>query len=334
MYALKYVQAKSLKEAGRLLSANPEAKLISGGMTLIPTLKQRLAKPTHLVDIAQLAELRGIAVKGGKLLLGAGTKHHDVATSAVVKKAIPAVAYLAELIGDPQVRNCGTIGGSVANNDPAADYPAAVLGLDATVVTTKRQIAADAFFQGLFTTALEEGEIIVRIELPLPKRAAYAKFHHPASGYAMAAVFIAHTTEGVRVAVTGAGPGVFAGLVVPEGALGLLEVVVVLVHQAAGRGLAARRRRPVGNDDKLCGLLDQRAHEGEGVRHCGLHHLTTRRGTGARSIGRQRRRQPFSARDRAIASRQSWRLGNVCPMRRTFGSSARSRAPGRSASSS
>jgi len=209
MYALKYVQAKSLKEAGRLLSANPEAKLISGGMTLIPTLKQRLAKPTHLVDIAQLAELRGIAVKGGKLLLGAGTKHHDVATSAVVKKAIPAVAYLAELIGDPQVRNCGTIGGSVANNDPAADYPAAVLGLDATVVTTKRQIAADAFFQGLFTTALEEGEIIVRIELPLPKRAAYAKFHHPASGYAMAGVFIAQTAGGVRVAVTGAGPGVF-----------------------------------------------------------------------------------------------------------------------------
>jgi carbon-monoxide dehydrogenase medium subunit len=161
------------------------------------------------VDIAQLAELRGISVKGGKLLIGAGAKHDEVATSAVVKKAVPALAGLASSIGDPQVRNQGTIGGSVANNDPAADYPAAVLGLDATVVTTKREIVAEKFFQGLFTTALEEGEIIVRIEFPLPKRAAYSKFHHPASGYAMAGVFIAQTAEGVRVAVTGAGPGVF-----------------------------------------------------------------------------------------------------------------------------
>ena len=209
MYALNYVKAKSVKEAAVLLARNPEAKLLAGGMTLIPTLKQRLAKPTHLVDIAQLAELRGIVVKGGRLAIGAATRHQEVAGSAVVKKAIPAVAYLAGLIGDPQVRNCGTLGGSVANNDPAADYPAAVLGLNATVVTTKRQIAADGFFQGLFTTTLEEGEIIVRIELPLPKRAAYAKFHHPASGYAMAGVFIAQTAEGVRVAVTGAGPGVF-----------------------------------------------------------------------------------------------------------------------------
>jgi len=191
------------------LGRNPEAKLIAGGMTLLPTLKQRLAKPTHLVDIAQLTELRGIAVKGGKLVIGAGVKHHEVATSAVVKKAIPALAGLASAIGDPQVRNQGTLGGSVANNDPAADYPAAVLGLGATVVTTKRQIAADQYFQGLFTTALEAGEIIVRIEFPLPKRAAYSKFHHPSSGYAMAGVFIAQTAEGVRVAVTGAGPGVF-----------------------------------------------------------------------------------------------------------------------------
>ena len=209
MYALKYVQAKSVKEAAALLAANPEAKLLAGGMTLIPTLKQRLARPTHLVDIAQLAELRKIEVKGGKLVIGAGAKHHEVATSAVVKKAIAAVAGLASEIGDPQVRNCGTLGGSVANNDPAADYPAAVLGLGATVVTTKREIAADQYFQGMFTTALGEGEIIVRIEFPLPKRAAYSKFHHPASGYAMAGVFVAQTADGVRVAVTGAGPGVF-----------------------------------------------------------------------------------------------------------------------------
>jgi carbon-monoxide dehydrogenase medium subunit len=136
-------------------------------------------------------------------------KHHEVATSAVVKKAIPALSYLASLIGDPQVRNLGTIGGSVANNDPAADYPAAVLGLGATVVTNKRQIAADDYFQGLFATALEEGEIITRIEFPVPKRAAYAKFPHPASGYAMTGVFVAQTADGIRVAVTGAGPGVF-----------------------------------------------------------------------------------------------------------------------------
>jgi len=209
MYSLSYVKAKSVKEAAEFVARNPDAKLLAGGMTLIPTLKQRLARPTHVVDIANLPELRGIAAKGGKLVIGAGTKHHEVATSAVVKKAIPALAGLAAEIGDPQVRNRGTIGGSLANNDPAADYPAAALGLGATVVTTKRSIAADDFFQGLFTTALEEGEVIVGIEFPMPKRAAYSKFPHPASGYAMAGVFIAQTAGGVRVAVTGAGPGVF-----------------------------------------------------------------------------------------------------------------------------
>lgn len=209
MYTLSYVKAKSVKEAAAFLAANPEAKLLAGGMTLIPTLKQRLARPTHLVDIAGLPELRKIEVKGGKLVVGAGAKHHEVANSAVVRKSIPALAALAGEIGDPQVRNQGTIGGSVANNDPAADYPAAVMGLDATVVTTKREIGVEQFFQGMFTTALGEGEIILRIEFPLAKRAAYAKFHHPASGYAMAGVFIAQAAGGLRVAVTGAGPGVF-----------------------------------------------------------------------------------------------------------------------------
>jgi len=209
MYALSYVKVRSLSEAAKLLASNPEAKLLAGGMTLVPTLKQRLAQPSHLVDISTLPELRGIAAKAGTLIIGAGTKHHEVATSAVVKKAIPALAALAEQIGDPQVRNLGTIGGSVANNDPAADYPAAVLGLGATVVTNKREIAADDYFQGMFATALEEGEIITRIVFPVPKRAAYAKFAHPASGYAMAGVFVAQTPEGMRVAVTGAGPGVF-----------------------------------------------------------------------------------------------------------------------------
>ena len=209
MYALNYVKVRSLTEAARMLASNPEAKLLAGGMTLVPTLKQRLAQPSHLVDISALSELRGITAKGGTLAIGAGTKHHEIATSAVVKKAIPALAALAELIGDPQVRNLGTIGGSVANNDPAADLPAAVLGLGATVVTNKREIAADDYFQGMFATALDEGEIITRIVFPVPKRAAYAKFPHPASGYAMAGVFVAQTAGGVRVAVTGAGPGVF-----------------------------------------------------------------------------------------------------------------------------
>src|SRR5262250_3321788 len=166
MYALTYVKAKSVKEAADFLAANPEAKLLSGGMTIIPTLKQRLAKPSHLVDIGHLQELRGIEVKGGKVVVGAGTKHFDVASSAAVAKAIPALAELAGVIGDPQVRNMGTMGGSVANNDPAADYPAAVLGLGATIVTNKREIAADQFFKGMFATALADGEIIVRFEFP------------------------------------------------------------------------------------------------------------------------------------------------------------------------
>jgi carbon-monoxide dehydrogenase medium subunit len=209
VYQFSYVKAKSLKEAGEFLAANPDAKPIAGGMTLIPTLKARLAQPSHLLDIAGLSELAGIEEKGGKLMIGAGAKHHDVASSTAVKKAIPALAHLASLIGDPQVRNLGTLGGSVANNDPAADYPAAVLALDAAIVTTRREIAADDFFQGMFATALEPGEIIVRIAFPIPRRAAYAKFPHPASGYAMTGVFIAEGAGGVRVAVTGAGAGVF-----------------------------------------------------------------------------------------------------------------------------
>ena len=209
MYQFNYIKAKSLAEAGRLLAKHGEAKLVAGGMTLIPTLKQRLARPSHLVDVAQLPELQGIKAKGGKLEIGAATRHHQVATSAVVKKAIPALAQLASVIGDPQVRNRGTIGGSIANNDPAADYPAAALGLGATIVTTQREIAADDFFQGMFATALKDGEIVVRVVFPVPKRAAYSKFAHPASGYAMTGVFVAQAGDGMRVAVTGAGPGVF-----------------------------------------------------------------------------------------------------------------------------
>lgn len=209
MYPFSYIKAKSLKEAGEFLAAHADAKPLAGGMTLIPTLKARLAQPSHLVDIGGLKELRGIELKNGELRIGAVTQHHEVATSSVVRQAIPALAHLAGVIGDPQVRNLGTLGGSVANNDPAADYPAAVLGLAATVLTTRREIPADDFFKGMFATALKPGEIVVRIAFPVPKRAAYSKFPHPASGYAMAGVFVAETAKGVRVAVTGAGPGVF-----------------------------------------------------------------------------------------------------------------------------
>lgn len=209
MYQFSYIKATSLKEAGELLAAHPEAKLLAGGMTLLPTLKARLAQPSHLIDIGSLPGSNEILFKNNKLSIGAAVRHQVVASSAEVRKHIPALAQLAGLIGDPQVRNCGTLGGSVANNDPAADYPAAVLGLNASVVTTRREIAADDYFQGMFTTALEADEIITRIDFPLPQRAAYAKFPHPASGYAMTGVFVAQTAAGVRVAVTGAGPGVF-----------------------------------------------------------------------------------------------------------------------------
>ena len=209
MHTFSYVKATSLKHAGELLAANADAKLLAGGMTLIPTMKARLAQPSHLIDIAGIAELSGIEAKDGKLTIGAATKHVEVAKSAVVKKAIPALAYLASQIGDPQVRNCGTIGGSLANNDPAADYPSAALSLGATIVTTKREIAADDFFQGMFATALGANEVVVKIVFPVPAKAAYEKFPHPASGYAMAGSFVTQNGKDVRVAITGAGPGVF-----------------------------------------------------------------------------------------------------------------------------
>ena len=209
MFEFNYVKAKSLADAQAIVAANPEAKLLSGGMTLIPTLKQRLAQPSHLVDIGGLPELCGIEVRNGQLVVGAASQHFEVATSAVVRKAVPALAALADQIGDPQVRNRGTLGGSVANNDPAADYPAAVLALDATIVTNKREISAADFFQGMFATALEDGEIVVRVRFNIPKRAAYEKFPHPASGYAMAGSFVADGTGGLRVAITGAASGVF-----------------------------------------------------------------------------------------------------------------------------
>lgn len=206
MYATKYHKPESLSEAAKLMASVEDGKFLGGGQTLIPTMKQRLAAPSDIIHVAGLSELQGIAVTGDGVTIGAGTTHAMVAASAEVKAAIPALAALAGGIGDPHVRNMGTLGGSVANNDPAADYPSAVLALDATINTSRRAIPAADYFQGMFTTALEEDEIIVSIHFPKPKRAAYAKFDNPASRYALAGVFVAEHADGsVRVAVTGAG---------------------------------------------------------------------------------------------------------------------------------
>jgi len=186
-----------------------DGKFLGGGQSLIPVMKLGLAAPSDLVSVAGLKELRGIRREGKDLVVGAGTTHAEVAGSAEVRAAIPALADLAAHIGDPQVRNRGTLGGSLAHDDPAADYPAAVLALGATVQTDRRTLAADAFFVGMFQTALQPDEVIVAVRFPLPEKAAYAKFPHPASRFALAGVFVAKGPAGVRVAVTGAGPGVF-----------------------------------------------------------------------------------------------------------------------------
>lgn len=206
MYPFRYERPRDVQEAVSLLQAHPQARPLSGGMTLVPALKHRLARPSHLIDLSRLAALQGIDFRAGVLHVGAAMPHAQVAASRVVRQAIPALAELAGLIGDQQVRQRGTLGGSIANNDPAADYPSAVVGLGATVITDRRRIAADGFFTGMFTTALEADEIVVAIEFPQPLRAAYFKHRHPASGYAVVGLFVADTPLGVRVALTGAGP--------------------------------------------------------------------------------------------------------------------------------
>ncbi|MBM3588578.1 MAG: xanthine dehydrogenase family protein subunit M [Alphaproteobacteria bacterium] len=208
MYDFAYHKPTNLADAAKLL-ADPDAKAVSGGHTLIPALKHRLNKPSALVDLSGIAEMKGIRREGNAIIIGALTRHVEVANSAEVKAAIPALAYMASHIGDVQVRNRGTIGGSVSNNDPAADYPAAVLGLGATIHTNKRKIAADDFFQGMFATALAADEILVAMEFPVPEKAGYAKMKNPASRYVMAGVFVSKGAGGVRVAVNGAGPCVF-----------------------------------------------------------------------------------------------------------------------------
>jgi len=213
MYEFNYQKATSVADAASKLSAGTDTRLLAGGQTLIAAMKLRLAAPTDIIDISGITELRGIKAGNGGLVVGAMSTHAEVASSKDVKTRIPALAVLANSIGDPMVRNMGTIGGSIANNDPAADYPAALIGLDATVKTNQREITADDFFIGMFMTSLEPGEIIESVTFPTPKRAAYMKFSNPASRYAIVGVFVAETDNGVRVAVTGAGASVFR---VPE----------------------------------------------------------------------------------------------------------------------
>lgn len=208
MYDVNYHKAQSVSDAAGKLGG--EAKILAGGQTLIPTMKARLAAPSDLIDISGMSELTGIDVSKDNVRIGAATTHAEVAGNKDLAKAIPALATLAGMIGDTAVRHRGTIGGSVANNDPAADYPAACLGLGATIETNSRKISADEFFQGMFETALGEDEMIVAVHFPVPKKAGYAKFRNPASRYAMVGVMVADAADGVRVAVTGAGAdGVF-----------------------------------------------------------------------------------------------------------------------------
>ncbi|MCC6947648.1 MAG: xanthine dehydrogenase family protein subunit M [Bradyrhizobiaceae bacterium] len=209
MHTFAYHRPANTRQAAALL-AKKETKALAGGQTLLPALKLRLTSVDNVVDLGGIKGLDAIQAKGRNLVVGAMARHAQVATSPVVKKALPALAALAEQIGDPHVRNAGTLGGSIANNDPSADYPAACLGLGATIVTNKRKIPADRFFKGLFETALGRGEIILQVVFPLPKCAAYMKFPNPASRFALVGVFVADFGKEVRVAVTGAGEdGVF-----------------------------------------------------------------------------------------------------------------------------
>lgn len=223
MYTFNYHRPATLDEAFGLFQDAEDGIYLAGGQTLIPTMKQRLATPSDVVDLAGVDGLSGIDVSGDKVSVGAFTRHAEVAAHAGIRETLPALAALAECIGDAQVRNRGTMGGSVANSDPAADYPAAVIGLGATVHTNNRAIPADDFFRDLFETALDPGEIITRIEFPVPRRAAYRKFAHPASRYAVVGVLVADFGGDIRVGITGAGPCAFRGTAMEQALEGNLE---------------------------------------------------------------------------------------------------------------
>jgi aerobic carbon-monoxide dehydrogenase medium subunit len=223
VYAFNYHRPTSLDEAQALFRSADDGIYLAGGQTLIPTMKQRLAAPSDIIDLAGVEGLAGIQVSARQVSVGAFTRHAELAAHAEVRRTLPVLAYLAEQIGDRQVRNRGTLGGSVANSDPAADYPAAVVGLGATVHTSARSIAADDYFQDLFETALEPGEIVTRIDFPVPDRAAYRKFSHPASRYAVVGVLVADFGGDIRVGITGAGPCAFRGTALEQALAGNLD---------------------------------------------------------------------------------------------------------------
>ena len=250
MYPFRYTRPASLEEAVERLGAAEDGQLLAGGQTLLPAMKQRLAQPSDLVDLDGIASLVGIGRDGDAIVIGAMTRHCEVASSDMVAGAVPGLAGLAGGIGDPQVRNCGTLGGSVANADPAADYPAALVALGATVRTSEREIPAESFFTGMFETALGEAEIITAVAFPIPARAAYAKFPNPASRYAVAGVFVAAGAGGVRVAVTGAGPSVFRAP----------EMEEALARRFAPESVAAVSIPPDGLNTDVHASAEYRAH--------------------------------------------------------------------------
>jgi carbon-monoxide dehydrogenase medium subunit len=250
MYDFTYQKPSSVAEAVKLLREDPEAKALAGGMTFIPVLKQRLNRPSAVIDLAATG-LVGITSSGNTITIGAMTNHHAIESHPDIKQKIPGLAQMASWIGDTQVRHRGTMGGSLANNDPAACYPAAVLGLGATIKTDRREIKADDFFQGMFTTALEPDELITQIIFPIPEKSAYEKFRNPASRYAMVGVFVARGPAGVRVAITGASQsGVFRHK----------EMEAALEKNWSPDAVAAIKTSPDGLNSDIHASAEYRAH--------------------------------------------------------------------------
>ena len=250
MHAFEYHRAASTKEALDLISKGDEARFLAGGQSLVQAMKLRLSSPSDLIDLGTIKDLAGIKATKDGVEIGAMTRHADVAASSSIQKTIPALASLAGIIGDRQVRHMGTIGGSLANNDPAADYPAAVLGLGATITTNKRKIEADKFFKGLYETALAPGELITSISFPAPKRAAYMKFKNPASRFAIVGVFVADFGGKARVGVTGAGPSAFRQA----------EMEKALSAKFAPDAVASIKVKPDGLNNDLHASPEYRAH--------------------------------------------------------------------------
>ena len=250
MHAFEYHRAASTKEALNLVAKGDEARFLAGGQSLVQAMKLRLSSPSDLIDLGTIKELAGIKATKDGVEIGAMTRHADVASSSAIQKTIPALASLAGIIGDRQVRHMGTIGGSLANNDPAADYPAAVLGLGATITTNKRKIEADKFFKGLYETALEPGELITSVSFPAPKRAAYMKFKNPASRFAIVGVFVADFGGKARVGVTGAGPSAFRQA----------EMEKALSAKFAPESVASIKVKPDGLNNDLHASPEYRAH--------------------------------------------------------------------------